>query len=139
MMKEYRFTILKGTWGISIGFKGNILSKDDSNREKISLNLGYSLIINTSLAQELKQMFINGLNWCLLSNEEFFNKQENKTIEIEDFSFSITDFQIEGLFYGAAEWLSWLYNHTCPEYKWRYDKDQNNYVFPDKEYLISTT
>lgn len=129
---ESYFRLFKSSWGILIGIKGEILDfelpKEDKEIYHIvdDIYLEINIPLQNKYIHSNKIFIINGIKWVK-------NKLPRKKIllRINEIDLNFCNFQIEGLFFGAANWICKYYNEELPEFESRFDKKDNKYYFMD--------
>jgi hypothetical protein len=131
-MKDYEsyFRLFQSSWGILIGFVGNIMEKSlEIEDNLIEINSYLSLRLNipsqNKYIHDNKSIIQNGILWV----SDIIPNKEKKIIEINIIDLNFCNFQIEGLFFGIANWICTYYQISMPNYYSKYDKIQNKYIF----------
>lgn len=122
------FKIIESSWGIIIEIKGKIelfSSKNISGIVKIDDFLFLDLSKYEYMSDENKNKIINGLVWV----NNLIPKDKKIVLIVEEFSLNPANFQIEGLFFGMAQWISSYYNFPLPDFHYKYSKTTNKYIF----------
>lgn len=131
-MKNYEsyFRLFQSSWGILIGFTGNIIENNiDLEDGLIEIDNYLSLRLNIpnqyKYIYDNKSMLENGILWV----SDIIPDKKKKIIEINMIDLNFCNFQIEGLFFGIANWICNYYQISMPNYFYKYDKVQNKYIF----------
>jgi len=114
---ESYFRLFKTSWGILIGFSGNI--KEDIIDADVNLiKINHSLTLKLNIPEQNKYihsnktLIENGILWVY---DNIPNKK-NIIVEINQIDLNFCNFQLEGLFFGVANWLCNYYNINMPNY-----------------------
>lgn len=126
---ESHFIVSKTSWRIYISFAGNIIEKNSETADLIKINDFLFLKLNIPETNQYihgnKLLIENGILWIADSIPD----KSPKIIEIHTIDFNFMDFQIEGLFFGIAHWLSAYYNIEMPAYNVKYERHKRKYIF----------
>lgn len=128
---ESYFKLFKSSWGILIGFKGEILEVPEVfvMGDLIKINDFLYLQLNVSNDNKYihnnKTKLENGIRWV----SAYFPKQKSFLVKINEIDLNFSNFQIEGLFFGIASWVCNYYKAEMPNYHSTFDKDSNKYLF----------
>lgn len=128
-MKLHRNTlsILESTWGIIISQEGYVKEFKSFDDELIISkvdNIYLSLPNNQLMSKEYKQFLIDGFRWV----KDLINKK-NIIVVINQFDINPSNFQIDGLFFSMAQWLSTYYEFNLPYYEVTFNSLKNKYQF----------
>ncbi|MDA6070852.1 hypothetical protein NJT12_14635 [Flavobacterium sp. AC] len=128
---ESYFRLFKSSWGILIGFKGEILEMSEEFEMNDLIKINDFLYLQLNISNENKYIhnnktkLENGIQWV----SEIFPKQKKVLIKINEIDLNFCNFQIEGLFFGIASWICNYYKVEMPNYHSTFDKDSNKYLF----------
>jgi hypothetical protein len=131
-MQDYEsyYRLFKTSWGILIGFAGNI-RKDLGNKETNLIKINDFLYLKLNIPNQNKfihdnrYLLENGILWVA----NILPDKTHVIIEINKIDLNFCNFQIEGLFFGMSNWLCSYYNIDIPNYYSKYDKNTNSYLF----------
>lgn len=125
---ESALKIIECSWGIIIEIKGTIEPiTENETKGKVKINdfLFLDLSKYENMNIENKNKISNGLVWV----SDLIPKNERTVIRIVELGINPSNFQIEGLFFGMALWLSTYYGFSLPKFYHSYSKEQNKYLF----------
>ena len=128
---EHFYKLFKTSWGILIGFKGQIGRLNDTEDFSKLIKISDSIFLKLTISEKNKfiheniNKIINGIIWAASQ----LHIDENILIVIDEIDLNFCNFQIEGLFFGIAEWLCSYYNLKIPPYMSTYNRDLNKYEF----------
>jgi hypothetical protein len=132
-MKDYEsyFKLFQSSWGILVGFVGTVIEDSqviEDNLIEINscLFLRLNIPIQNKYIHDNKSIIENGILWI---SDIIPNTGGKKIIEINMIDLNFCNFQIEGLFFGIANWICNYYQITMPNYHSKYDRIQNKYMF----------
>lgn len=127
---ESYFRLFKSSWGILIGIKGDIIDDEISFVEKNiyhivdEIYLELNIPLQNKYVHENKTYLINGIKWV---KNVFPDKKI--LLRINEVDLNFCNFQVEGLFFGVANWICKYYNMELPEYECRFNNEENKYYF----------
>lgn len=136
-MIEHTYFICKSSWCINISIFAEYINfekpKTDSKFVKVTDGLWMKfaekpMIENEIFCDDDLPYLMKGLQIVkkqIISNSEF----DNTLIIIHSLSFSICDFQEEGLIVAMMEWAAKAFGFSCPQIKVEFDKPNNRYIF----------
>ena len=128
---ESYLKLIKSSWGIVIGYKGEIISTDKENPDPDfeqlcdSVFLKLRLTLNHVYVEQIKILIENGIRWIAV----VLPVNSNLYITVTEIDFNMCNFQIEGFFFGVANWLCNYFNIEMPQFSYFYDRKLNSYFF----------
>lgn len=123
-MHTYRI-LGKASWGIVIRVDAEVIDGRTLN----SVYIHDNVYIDTSglgfFSNEEKAQIRKGVNWVA----HYLKNTEDITIRFNSVGINPCDYQEEGLFFAAANWLSKEFNFDLPSYSVVFNKHDNKYEF----------
>lgn len=133
MDKNYEsyYRLFESSWGILIGYSGKIIEANSSSTSDDLIKINSSIFLQLDIPSENKyikdnlQMIVNGIKWV----SSFFTNKSPLIIVINKIDLNFCNFQIEGLFFGIANWICNYLNKPLPTFYYKYDNINNKYLF----------
>lgn len=126
---EYRYVLLKGSWGIVIQVKATITELNGAvGALEIAKNI-YLDLSEVRLNKACNSFLENGLKWFFGEKKNIHSIEKNLLIKIVEIEFNVSFFQENALFFAIAEWAGLFFDMKVPQYETFFDKDKNKYIF----------
>ena len=134
MLSSYSYRVIKSSWGISIDIVGEYTSMSTYNDNDKSfcqvVNSGLWLIVkdNNLSKNELKYL-IDGLKMVsdLITSKSLY--KNDTLVIISSVSYSLCDYQEEGLTPAVIKWAANMFNFEAPRKLVSFNKETNKYEF----------
>ena len=143
-MEKHTYTLLKGSWGISITIFGRIFDKaflgDDSIIADDGIYLSFSkepLIRNEIFCKEDRESIFKAVKMVrdyIVSNSPFHN---NTVIQICSLQYSLCYYQEEAMIAAMLNWCSKTFHFELKRIDSRFDYENNKYIFDFHNHLPS--
>lgn len=135
-MKEYKYILFKGRWGISITIYGEVfdkkLFKDDCIEVCSGIWLSFTkhpLVENEIFCEEDRESIFYSIDMVkqqILSNSQFIN---GTVIQICSLQYSVCYYQKEAMLVAMMNWCSKVFGFEQKEIPSNFDKKKNRYIF----------
>ncbi|WP_020526616.1 hypothetical protein [Flexithrix dorotheae] len=125
----YHFSVLKGSWGISISLKAEFVPFHFSKSESTFVTKNIQVIFSPEikLLQDEIQLLVKGIKEYekqIIENVRY----KEIGIRINEIDFAETDFQCEALYFAVIGWICKTLNLNEPEISVLFDNQKNKYL-----------
>lgn len=142
-MEKHVYTLLKGSWGISIAIYGQVFDKtffkDDSFIVNNGVHLSFCkepLVKNEVFCMEDRESIFRAIKMVednIITNSPFHN---DTVIQICSLQYSLCYYQEEAMVMAMLNWCSKTFHFELKNIDSRFDYENNKYIFDLPGYVV---